>query len=85
MKQYPTKYFLSYETDTCPRCSGSGKDNGGDCLVCLGTGQVFVCPDCEGRGANLFYNPRGRWEPCPTCDQQGILTLEKIEEYERTL
>ena len=24
----------------CPRCGGSGKDDGGECEVCAGTGRV---------------------------------------------
>ena len=83
MKQYPNYYIHTYETDKCPRCNGSGKHAKGECPVCYGTGLVFVCPDCGGNGGELHYDKgRGYSEPCTTCNQSGILTLDGITEYE---
>jgi len=81
MQAYPSRY-KDYTTDRCPRCNGSGKHNGGVCPVCHATGLVFVCPDCQGRGGTLHYGPSGYIEPCTTCGQEGILTLEELKEWE---
>ena len=37
------------------------------CTVCHGSGDEWRCPDCNGKGTTMGYDPNFPWVLCRTC------------------
>jgi DnaJ-class molecular chaperone len=37
------------------------------CTVCHGSGDEWRCPDCNGKGTTLSYDPNFPWVLCRSC------------------